>query len=122
MNNKKQPTQKPISIKQLVEATKATEPKKGEAIISIIKQANESVHLKWAGTNKDLLDSAFTLLQNDVHIAAVICRASKDYLDSLKDSPQRWMELTQEVAKYDAFTRTANSADSTPEGRKEDEG
>lgn len=122
MNNKKQPTQKPISIKQLVEATKATEPKKGEAIISIIKQANESVHLKWAGTNKDLLDSAFTLLQNDVHIAAVICRASKDYLDSLKDSPQRWMELTQEVAKYDEFTRTANSTDSTPEGRKEAEG
>ena len=118
--NKKETTQKPISANQLIEATKATSLKKGEAIISVIKKDNEDVHLKWAGTNEDLIDSTFTLLQNDVHIAAIVCRAAKDYIDSLKDSPQRWMELKQEVAKYDAFTKT-DSAASTKDGRKEAE-
>ena len=98
--NKKETTQKPISAKQLIEATKATTLKKGEAIISVIKKDNEDVHLRWAGTNKDLLDSTFTLLQNDLRIAAIVCWAAKDYIETCKGDPQKWMRLTQEIADF----------------------
>lgn len=99
--NKKETTQKPISAKQLIEATKATTLQKGEAMISVIKQKDDTVHIKWSGTGKALLDSTFTLLQNDMHIAAIVCRATKDYIDSLKATPQKWMELTQRIAGFD---------------------
>ena len=113
--NKKETTQKPISANQLIEATKATSLKKGEAIISVIKKANEDVHLKWAGTNKDLLDSTFTLLHNDMHIAAIVCRAAKDYVDSCKADPRKWMELTQRIAEFQG------TPTSTMKGREEAE-
>lgn len=101
MNNKKQETtQKPVSTNELIEATKATSLKKGEAIISVIKKNNDDVHLKWSGTNQDLLNSAFTLLQNDLHIAAIICRAAKDYIETCKAEPEKWMRLTQEIAGF----------------------
>jgi len=100
--DKKQP-QKPVSVKQLVEATRSTNIRKGEAIISAIKLDDETAHLKWSGTNKELMDLVFTLLHNDMHIAAIICRASKDFIETLKTDPNAWMRLTQEIQNFDGY-------------------
>ncbi len=109
---KEKETQKPITANQLIEATQATTLKKGEAIISIIKKSNETAHIKWSGTNKDLLDSAYTLLQNDMHLAAIICRAAKDFIDSCKADPNAWAKLTNEIAGLEG---------EKPDSKKEEE-
>ncbi len=101
MNNKKETTQKHLTANQLIEAVQNADITKGEAVISIIKKANDEVHLKWKGSSKALLDITYTMLQNDMHIAAIVCRATKDYIDSLKATPQKWMELTQRIAGFD---------------------
>lgn len=108
MNNKKETTQKHLTANQLIEATKATTLQKGEAMISVIKQKDDTVHIKWSGTGKALLDSTFTLLNNDMKIAAIVCRAAKDYIETLKGNPQQWMRLTQEVAAFDELQPTTN--------------
>lgn len=113
--------QKPISVKQLVEATRKANfnHKKGEAMISIIKQEDETAFIKWSGNPKDLLDAAYTLLQNDVRIAAIVCRATKDYVDSLKADPNAWVRLTNEVAKFDGLQPEKQGAMKQSEGKEE---
>ncbi len=113
---KEKETQKPITANQLIEATQATTLKKGEAIISIIKKSNETCHIKWSGTNKDLLDTAYTLLQNDMHMAAIICRAAKDFIDSCKVDPNTWMRLTNEIAGF-----SGDLVDNTTQQTKKEE-
>lgn len=95
--------QKPLSAKQLVEQTRNVNLKKGQAIISAVKLDDETAHLKWSGTNKELMDLVFTLLHNDMHIAAIVCRASKDFIETLKADPNAWMRLTQEIQNFDGY-------------------
>ncbi len=101
MSKNKDNTQKSFTAKQLIEAVENARLKKGEAIINITKREDNLVHLKWAGSSKDLLDITYTMLQNDMSIAAIICRATKDYIDTLKSCPQEWMRLTQKIASFD---------------------
>ena len=103
MKQDKKENQKPISVKQLVEATKNANLKKSEAIVSAIKLDNETAHLKWEGTNKDILDLVFTLLHNDMHIAAIVCKATKDFIETLKTDRNAWMRLTQEIQNFDGY-------------------
>ena len=103
MKQDKKENQKPISVKQLVEATKNANLKKSEAIVSAIKLDNETAHLKWEGTNKDILDLVFTLLHNDMHIAAIVCKATKDFIETLKADPNAWMRLTHEIQNLDGY-------------------
>ena len=95
--------QKPISVKQLVEATKNANFKKSEAIVSAIKLDDETAHLKWAGTNKDIIYLVFTILHNDMHIAAIVCKATKDFIETLKTDPNAWMRLTYEIQNLDGY-------------------
>ncbi len=116
----KETTQQPVSVERLAEAVRMTMPdcKKGEALIAVVKKADSTAFIKWSGTGKDLLDSAYTLLQNDVSIAAIICRAAKDYIESLKADPNAWMRLTREVARYETETTTTEAETGTEAGKE----
>lgn len=100
MGNKN--NQKPtFGIKQLIETSKGrVKIQKGDAIITAIKEG-EDCYIHTAGTDKDLLNTIFTVLHNDMRMAALIGRATKDYIETLKQNPAIWMELTHMVNSFD---------------------
>lgn len=101
------------TVKQLREYQANTRTKEGEAAIVITKTADNKASLGWSGTKRDLLNLLFTTCRNDRGMAALICRAAKDHVESCKQNHQAWVDLTADIVGLD---RELDATDQKQEG------
>lgn len=97
---------KPLSpnLKQLSELSSHANihPQKGEAMLTVFK-LDTDVHYRWSGTKTNLLHMIYTVMQNDMRMATIFCRVAKDYIETCKSDPNKWMTLTNEINNFFNF-------------------
>lgn len=77
--------------------------KKRKVFISI-EAMGDKADMKYSGTNRELIDCVYTMLSNDKQLAAIICTATKDFIETLKSEPKEWEELTKRISAINVQT------------------
>lgn len=54
--------------------------------------------IHWKGTTIQLADILYTTMQHDVRLAAIICQAAKDFIETCKGDAEKWRRLTVDCA------------------------
>ena len=71
---------------------------KNLAHITLTLNEDGQCGIHWKGTTLQLADILYTTMLHDRKLAALICQAGKDYIETLKGDPGKWGQLTIDVA------------------------